>query len=337
MRILARSIQAFLLCSFCATALLSAQTYRELTEYKLDAVPTSGIAVDSADRKLFAGTADGIAVLNADTGAYLGKIAGLTHMHDVLLIPPAEDDEHSRITKGFAGDDSGHVIAFSTADMKPLATMKLPTSGAVSLCFDSAANAVEAISASGSVASIDASSNKVIKSGQVPTGSGGVACGILNRVYVADPAANIVRVLNHDTIADEGDYPMKTCHKPSGLSLDTKGRRLFVGCEDGLIEIVDTDAYFTFIELKGGSGAARETFAWLPQGKGNWKAAVFIAHDDGTFSVVRMNAFINYSLGGQYKLRQGIGTIAYDEKTHHLICSNAASPGVLVVGYEPVS
>jgi hypothetical protein len=339
MRILARSVQSFFFCAFCASALLPAQAYRELTEYKLDAAPTSGIAVDSQSRRLFAGTADGIAVLNADTGAPLGKITGLTHTHDVLLIPPAENDDHAQITKGFAGDDSGHVIAFSAADMKPLATLKFPSSGAVSLCFDRAANAVEAVGAGGYLASIDPSTNKVIKSGQIPTGSGSVACGILNHVYVADPAANIVRVLNHDTIADEGDYPMKTCHRPSGLSLDTRGRRLFVGCEDGTIEIVDTDAYFTFIELKGGNGAARETFAWLPQGKGNWKAAAFIAHDDGTLSAVRMNAFINYSLGGQYKLRQGIGSVAYDDKTHHLFitCLNAAAPGVLVVGYEPVS
>lgn len=322
-----------------AAAHLHAQTYHELTQYKLPSTVTSGIAIDSQSRKLFVGTADGVAVLNADSGASLGKISGIGHTHDVLLIPPPEADEHANITKGFAADDAGHLVAFSVADLKPLASLKLPTSGAVSLCFDAEANTVEAVSAGGSIISVGAQSNKIVKSGQLPTGAGAIACGTLNHVYVADPTANIVRVINHDTMADDGDYAMKSGHKPSGLVLEPKGRRLFVTCEDGTMEVIDTDAGFTFIELKGGSGQAHETFAWLPQGKGQWKAAAFIVQDDGTLSAVRMNAFINYSLAGQYKLRPGIRSVAFDEKTHHLFIgsSDVNAPAVLVVGYEPIS
>ena len=134
---------------------------------------------------------------------------------------------------------------------------------------------------------------------------------------------------------NEGDLPMKTGHRPTGLALDTKGRRLFVTCEDGVIEIIDTDAGFTFIELKGGDGPAHETFAWTPQGKGQWKAAAFVAQKDGTLSGIRMNAYINYSMGGQWKLTPGLGSIAYDDKTHHLFLtsSDAGAPVVVVAGY----
>ena len=318
---------------------LNAQTYRELTQFKLPAAATSGIAVDSQSRKLFVGTADGVAVLNADSGAALGNIGGIGRIHDVLLVPAAEDDQHAKTSEGFAADDSGHLIAFSVTDLKPIASLKLPTAGPVSLCFDTESNTVEAVSAGGSIASVDAKSNKLVKSGQLPTGAGAIACGILHQVYVADPAANVVRVLNHETIADEGDFPITTGHKPSGLVLEPKGRRLFVTCEDGTIEVIDTDAGFPFIEFKGGTGEAYETFAWLPQGKGQWKAAAFIAQTDGTLSAVRMNAFINYSLAGQYKLSRGIRSIVFDEKTRHLfiVSSEAGTPAVLVVGYEPIS
>ena len=112
-------------------------------------------------------------------------------------------------------------------------------------------------------------------------------------------------------------------------------RRLFVGCEDGTIEVIDTDAGFTFIELRGGKGAARGTFAWLPQGKGQWKAAAFVAQEDGTLSGVRMNAYINYSIGGQYNLGTGLTSIGYDDKTHHLLFTSAksGSPSIVVAGY----
>jgi DNA-binding beta-propeller fold protein YncE len=322
-----------LLAAF-ATA-LPAQTYKAIGEYKLPGTHAGGIALDSSGRRIFVGVDDGVAVLNADTGQTAGAIAGLRHTHDVLLIPAMNGDDPAPSTRGFASDDAASVIAFSLADNKALATVKLETSGTVSLCYDADTKTVEAISAGGSLTTIDADSGKVVKSAKLPTGSGQAVCGNLGHVYVADPEANVVHVLNHETMRDDGDLPMKTGHRPTGLALDTKGRRLFVTCEDGVIEVIDTDAGFTFIELKGGEGPAHETFVWTPQGKGQWKAAAFIAQKDGTLSGIRMNAYINYSMGGQWKLSPGLDSIAYDEKTHHLFVtsSDGGVPVVLVAGY----
>ena len=312
-----------------------AQTYKAIAEYKLSGASARGIAVDADGRRLFIAGSDGVTVLNADTGASVGALEGVKDAQDVLLIPEMKGEDKAPSTRGYAADSSGHVVAFSLADLKPLATIKLDAAGVTQLCYDNDEKTVEAVSASGSLATIDTSSNKLVKSGKIATGAGQIVCGNMNHVYVADPAANVVRVLNHDTLKDEGDFPMKTGHRPTGLALDTKGRRLFVTCEDGTIEVIDTDAGFTFIELQGGKGAAHETFAWLPQGKGQWKAAAFVAQEDGTLSGIRMNAYINYSMGGQYKLTPGLGAVAYDEKTHHLFLTsmNSGSPVIVVVGY----
>jgi DNA-binding beta-propeller fold protein YncE len=314
---------------------LPGQTYKAIGTYKLAGTTAKGIAVDSDGRRLFVADGDGIIVLNADTGASVGMISGLKEARDVLLIPGMNGEEKAPSTKGFASDETGRVIAFSLADMKPTATIKLEYSGAASLCYDVDAKTVEAVSTNGSLTTIDADSNKVVKSGKIVTGTGQVVCGNMGHVYVADPGANVVHVLNHETMKDDGDYPMKTGNKPTGLALDTKGRRLFVSCEDGTIEIIDTDSGFTFIELKGGAGVAHETFAWLPQGKGQWKAAAFVAQEDGTLSGIRMNAFINYSMGGKYKLSPGLRSVAYDDKTHHLFITSmdSGSPVVLIAGY----
>ena len=283
--------------------------HNAIAEYKLSDASVKAVAVDSEGRRLFLAAGDGITVLNADTGTPAGTMAGLKGAHDVLLIPAMNGEEKAPSTKGFASDAAGHVIAFSLADLKPSATIQLATSGPVSLCYDTDAKTVEAVSTGGSLATIDADTGKVLQQGKIVTGAGQVVCGNMDHVYVADPAANVVHVLNHATMKDDG------------VPLPPRSRRRNAG--------------FTFIELKGGMGAAHETFAWLPQGKGQWKAAAFIAQEDGTLSGIRMMAYINYTMGGQYKLGPGLGSIAYDDKTHHLFIASmdAGSPVVVVAGY----
>ena len=324
---------AWLLASLTFAGLAKAQTYHQIGAFSLSGAAAKALAVDSDGRRLFVASGDGVTVLNLDNGSVMGTIGGLKDAQDVLLVPKMKDDEKMPSTTGFATDAAGHVMKFSLADMKSSETLKMETPGGVALCYDKFTQTVEAVSKGGSLTTIDPETGKVKKAGRIPTGAGEIACGTLSHVFVVDTAANVVHVLNHDTLKNEGDYPIMTGHSPTGLTLDTKGRRLFVSCEDGTIEIIDTDAGFTFIELKSGSGPAHETFAWTPQGKGQWKAAAFIAQQDGTLSGIRMNAYINYSLGGAYKLKPGLGAIAYDEKSHHLFIVSTDSPSVLVVGY----
>ena len=329
-----KSILAVFVSSMVLAPIATTQTYKAVGEYKLSGA-ARGLAVDNEGRRLFVAGGDGVSVLNADTGATVGTIGGLKDAQDVILIPEMKGEEKAASTRGFASDASGHVVAFTLSDLKTTANIKLETTGRASLCYDEDAKTVEAVSQGGSLTTIDAESSKVLKAAKISTGSGQVACGNMAHVYVADPAKNLVHVLNHDTGKNVGDFPMLTGSEPSGLALDTKGRRLFVTCEDGTVEVVDTDSGFTFIELKAGSGPAHSTFAWLPQGKGQWKAAAFTAQQDGTLSGIRMNAFINYSLGGKYKLTPGLGPVAYDEGTHHLFIggTDSGAPIIVVVGY----
>jgi len=321
-----------LIVSVAATC-ASAQTYKQVAEYKLSAAP-SAIAVDTAGRRLYVAGDSGVAVLNADTGAVQSSLANTAGAQDLLVVPVMTDDAPGASTTAFASTSAG-VVSIDLASGKVGAAVKMETPGFTTLCYDPMANTIAAVSSGGSLASLDAATGKLIKSGKLHTGSGQIACGILGKVYVADTAMNVVHVLNTGTMTNQGDYPIMTGSKPSGMTLDTKGRRLFVACEDGTMEIIDTDSGFTFIELKSGSGAAHGTFAWVPQGKGQWKAAAFFTHADGTLSGVRMNAYINYTLGGEWKLSPGLGAVAYDEKTHHLFAAatDNGSPVISVLGY----
>ena len=322
--------------AICAVAALllstamGAQTYKVSGSYKLAGVAAHGLAVDSVARKIFVAGDEGVTVLNADSGEQEGTIP-LKGAQDVLLIPVMNGEEAGASTVGFA-TGAGRTVRFTVDGMKVASEAK--ASGG-SLCYDDDAKTVEVVDAAGAVSTLDAESGKLLHTAHVPTGAGQIACGTLHHVYVADTANNVVHVINHETGKSDGDFPIMTGHKPSGVTLDTKGRRLFVACEDGTIEVIDTDSGFTFIQLQSGSGPARGTFAWTPQGKGQWKAAAFFVHGDGTLSGVRMMAYINYTLGGSYALGQGLDAVAYDAKTHHLLvsASHGGAAAVDVISY----
>ena len=322
--------------AICAVAALlvstamGAQTYKVSGSYKLPGANARGIAVDSVGRKIFVADDEGVTVLNADSGAQEGTIP-LKGAQDVLLIPVMNGEEAGASTVGFA-TGAGRTVRFTIDGMKVASEAK--TSGDA-LCYDDETKTVEVKEPAGAVVSLDAQSGKVLHTAHVPTGAGQIACGTLHHVYVADPANNVVHVIDHETGRADGDFPIMTGHKPSGVTLDPKGRRLFVACEDGVIEVIDTDSGFTFIHLQSGSGPSRGTFAWTPQGKGQWKAGAFFVHEDGTLSGVRMMAYINYTLGGSYPLDQGLDAVAYDAKTHHLLvsASHGGSAAVDVISY----
>lgn len=333
-----RPIRQTLLCMSVVVPLAvlpsaSTQTYKVIAKYPVAGTSAQGIFIDSARRRVFVAGSSGVTVLDADSGASIGVVGDLKNASDVLLLP--DKDGAASLKKGFASDEEGHVFLFSPDDLRVNDRINLMTPGPATLCYDKDANTVEAVSRAGSLTSFDADTGKVLHAGRLATGSGQIACGTIDHVYVADPDANVVHVLNHRMIENEGDLPMKSGEKPSGLALDTKGRRLFVTCENGTIEIVDTDAGYIFTELRGGTGNGRSTFAWLPQGPGQWKAAAFTAQADGTLSAARMNAFINYTLGSQSHLSLAFRGIAWDEKTRHLYLTamDAGSPVVVVAGY----
>lgn len=328
----------------CSASVASvAQSYKVVDSYKLPGSSARGIAADSTARKLYVAGDEGVTVLNLDTGANLGSIP-LKHADDVLLPPAApESDEESEPgdsarthqSKLAFASGQGSVVAFSLADLKHTPAQTLPTAGNTRLCYDDEADMVVAISSEGSMATFNAETGKLHHASKIETGGGQIACGTLHHVYVADTQHNVIHILNDATGKDDGDLPMLDGAGPTGLALDTKGRRLFVACENRTIEVIDTDSGFTFLQLPGGEGPAQAKFVWTPQGKGQWKAAAFVAQHDGSLIGVRMNAFINYSIGGTYKLPAGLQGIAYDAKTHHLFisASNSGASSVIVAGY----
>lgn len=299
--------------------------YHVLSRYKLAGHGKTGhLRVDSEARRLYVAHGDRVDVLNVDTGAQAGSIPA-SGSNDVVLAPEAKH--------GFISNGAGASLTmFDPATLKVLKQIKLNADNPDALEYDPDAKRVFVIT-NGGVTAVDSDSGEVTGKVSLEGRLSSLVSNDYGRLYVAAEDKNVVHVVNTDDLKFLGDFPIGNGQGPSGLALDPSGRRLFVACSNGHLPIVDTDVGFTFQELEIGKGPVNDVFTFNPQGKGGWRGAVFAASSDGTLSLIKMNAFINYSRDGEVKIQPGIEALAFDPKTHHLFLpASSNAPEILVVG-----
>jgi DNA-binding beta-propeller fold protein YncE len=319
-------VAALLALLFFAATLVGAADngYRVLARYKLAGRGKTGnVRVDPEARRLYVAHGDRVDVLNVDTGAQAGSIPA-SGSSDVVLAPEAK---HGFISNGA----SASLTMFDPATLKVLKQIKLNADNPGALEYDPDAQRVF-VATNGGVTAVDSDSGEVTGKVSLEGRLSSLVSNDYGRLYVAAQDKNVVHVVNIDDLKFLGDFPIGNGQGPSGLALDPSGRRLFVACSNGHLPIVDTDIGFTFQELEIGTGSVNDVFTFNPQGKGGWRGAVFAASSDGTLSLIKMNAFINYSHEGEVKIQPGIGALAFDPKTHHLFLPASNAAEILVVG-----
>lgn len=164
------------------------------------------------------------------------------------------------------------------------------------LLYDGDADALYAESRAGkSVRRLDPTSGKSMGVAHLRGRLEQMASNGRGMLYVANAAGDELEAIETGSMKPDGTIPLTGCNAPSGLAMDTVGRRLFVGCGNGQALVVDEDMGFTFIRLPIEPAAGlRTVFALHPLGSDGWKGGAFMAGAGGTLDAVRMMAFISY-------------------------------------------
>lgn len=300
--------------------------YRVRAEYKLEGAGAAGnLWLDAASRRLYVARANRVDVLNADSGSREGSMPAQGAAGIVLV------DGASR--GFFANRAGGSVSEFNPAASSVIKSVALDAKGPESLAYDADAQKVFVVAPdSNEVVALDARTGEV--AGRVIL-KGHLRQAISNgmgSLFVAAEDLNAIHVVDTHSLKFLGDIPSGDAEGPVSLAIDPSGRRLFAACADGKLAVIDTDIGFTFEELDIGTGDAGSVFTFTPQGNGGWKGADFVASADGKLTLVQMNAFIRYSVGGGVSIPKGIDHVVYDPQTHRVFLSQSTpSPEVLVL------
>lgn len=270
------AVSAFCVCTLPAQA--AEQDYRVTARQILDGpVRWDYLSVDSARHHVFLTRGDHVDVYDGVSKSVIGTIANTAGVHGVALAP-----ERDRGYTSNGGSDS--VTVFMLSSLKEVTTVKIGGKPD-SIVYDSKTARVFAANAKDkSLSVIDAESNKLINTIALPGSPETAVVDGKGRLYIALEDKNAIAVIDTEAMKVLRQYDVSAeCDEPAGLSIDALSERLFVGCHNSKMAIVD--------------GMTGKVIAAPAIGKGNDATAfdpvrklAFASNGDGTLTVIDGNA-----------------------------------------------
>jgi hypothetical protein len=267
------------------------------------------LTADSSARRLYISRATHVIVLDLDSGKAVGDIADTPGVHGIALAP--------ELGRGFISN--GREGTVSIFDLKTLATSSKVKVGdnPDAILYDPATKRVFTFNGkSQDSTAIDATNGTVlgtIKLDGKPEfaasdGRGGVWVNIEDKseLVAIDP--------NKLTVKDK--WPLAPCEEPSGLSMDKKNRRLFVGCDNKMMAVVNADTGKVLATPAIGDGVDATAFD-------DASGLAFASCGEGVLTVVRMESPDKFSVAENVPTQQGARTLALDSKTHNVFVVTA--------------
>jgi DNA-binding beta-propeller fold protein YncE len=296
-------LPAVLAIILTATAAVAASGYQLLQTWKLGGEGGwDYLKVDSDARRFYISRATKVAVIDADSGKPVGEIADTPGVHGIALAP--------EFGKGFTSNGRENMVSvFDLQSLKTLNKIKVGTRPDAIL-YDPATKRIFTFNAgSQDATAVDAAKGEVV--GSIPLGGKpefAVSDG-KGTVFVNLEDKNQLFALDPEKLAVKERWDLPGCDEPSGLAMDRKNRRLFVGCGNKKMPIVNADSGKIITTLPIGDGVDATAF---DDGTG----LAFASCGEGLLTVVREESPDKFSVAENVKTQKGARTMALDSKTH---------------------
>ena len=261
------------------------------------------LTTDAATGRVFVSHGTEVAVVDGKKGEVTGTITGLKLVHGIALAP---EFNHGFISDGAANQ----VVVF---DMTTLAKVGEVAAGMNpdGIIYDPASKRVFAFNGrSGSATAVDAEkgtlAGTVTLEGKpefpAPDGQGHVYVNIEDKSEVMEIDSKALSVLNK--------WPLAPCEEPSGLAIDAKSRRLFSGCDNKMMSVMDADTGKVVTTVPIGAGVDA---TWFDPGT---KYVFNSCGQDGVLTVIHEDSPDKYTVVENVTTEKGARTMALDPKTH---------------------
>ena len=297
--------------SLAAVALAAAGPgYRVVATYKVGG--DGGwdyLTTDSDARRLYISRGTHVMVLDADSGKSAGDIADTPGVHGIALAP--------ELGKGFTSN--GREGTVSVFDIKTLATSNKVKVGENpdAILYDPATKRVFTFNGrSQDSTAIDAASGKVLGTIKLDGKPEFAASDAKGGVWVNIEDKSELVAIDPSKLEVKAKWPLAPCTEPSGLSIDRKNRRLFVGCDNKMMAVVDADSGKVLATPAIGDGVDATAFD-------NATGLAFASCGEGVLTVVKEESPDKFSVAENVTTQRGARTLALDSQTHNVFVVTA--------------
>ena len=293
-----------------AVALAAGSGYHVVTTYKVGG--DGGwdyLTTDAEARRVYISRGTHVMVLDADSGKGVGDIADTPGVHGIALAP--------ELGRGFTSN--GREGTVSIFDIKTLATGSKVKVGdnPDAILYDPATKRVFTFNGRSQDSTVvDAASGKVLGTIKLDGKPEFAASDAKGMIYVNIEDKSELTAIDSNKMEVKANWPLAPCTEPSGLSIDRKKRRLYVGCDNKMMAVVDADSGKVLATPAIGEGVDATTF------DAETGLAFASCGGDGVLTVVKEESPGKFTVEN-VPTQKGARTLALDAKTHNVFVVTA--------------
>ncbi len=294
-----------LLLLLLATFALADDSYKVINTYKLGG--DGGwdyLNLDSSSRRLYISRATHVIVMEADSGKVIGDIPDTPGVHGIALAP--------ELGRGFISNGrEGTVTIFDLKTMKMISKVKAGENPDAIL-YDPASKRVFAFNGrSHDATAIDGASGNVAGTIKLEGKPEFAVSDEKGMIFVNIEDKSQIDAIDPAKLEVKSTWPLAPCQEPSGLAIDRKNHRLFAGCDNKMMAVIDTKSGKVIATPAIGDGVDANGFD-------PGTDLAFASCGEGVLTVVHEDSPDKFTVVGNVPTKQGARTMALDEKTHNV-------------------
>jgi YVTN family beta-propeller protein len=296
---------------FLLLAATACSTAKESTNYHLSqTIPLAGVGgwdyakVDFKLRRVYITHTTKVDVLDADSGKQVGVIDGLHGVHGIAW---AHDLGHGFITNG----KSNSVTVFNIDTLKIIDQITVGKKPDALVYNESTQRVVVFNGDDNNATVIDAKTNKTI--GVIALGAGPefAVSGDKEHVFVNLEDTNEVLKLDVAKLQVLERWKVTPGESPASLGMDKKNHRLFIGCRNKLLVVINADNGQVITSLPIGDHVDATMFD-------REEHHIISSSGDGVLTIITQDDADHYHVAQTVVTQKGSKNFALDKKTHKL-------------------
>lgn len=267
------------------------------------------LTIDGEARRLYISRSTHVMVVDIETGEVAGDIPDTPGVHGIAIA--------QELNRGFTSN--GKENTATIFDLKTLKVLgKVKTGGNPdAILYDPASKRVFTFNGRSKDSTVfEAASGEVVSTIAIGGKPEFTATDGKGKVYVNVEDTNEVVEIDSRKLSLTKRYSLKPCVEPTGMGLDAEHQRVYSGCHNRVMTVLDTKAGKVIATVPIGEGVDGNGFD--PK-----TGLAFSSNGDGTLTVVRESSQGKFEVVQTVTTQRGARTMAIDPKTHKIYLPSA--------------